>query len=170
MAKRSLIVLTSIVIFAALAAAGCANSTTPSSSPSPVASEAPVPLEGTTWTLTSLLTEEGTTNVLSNTTITAAFNNGNVTGSSGCNHYFAHYDLSGQNNITFTSLGSTLMYCTTPGVMTQETTYERLLQNTTTYAMRADTLSLLNGDGQVLLLFRAANITATVSAAPYDVL
>ncbi|MGZ4936305.1 MAG: META domain-containing protein [Halobacteriota archaeon] len=160
MAKRSLIVLTSIVILAALMAAGCVNSTTPSSSPSPASAEALAPFEGTAWTLTSLLTEEGTTNVLPNTTITAAFNNGNATGSSGCNRYFGHYDLSGQNNITFTSLGSTVMYCDTPGVMTQETTYMALLQNTTTYTMSADTLSLLNGVGQVQLRFSPVNATA----------
>ncbi len=162
MAKRSLTVLTSIVILAALAVAGCVNSTT-SSSPSPASSGASGPLEGTNWTLTSLMAEEGTTNVLPNTTVSAAFYNGNVTGSSGCNRYFGHYELSGQNNITFTSLGSTVMYCDVPGVMTQEVTYMSLLQNTTTYTVSAGTLSLSNGAGQVQLSFSAANATARVS-------
>ncbi len=159
MVDRSLIVLTSIVTLVVLMTAGCVNSTTPTSSPSTIVAKAS-PLEGTTWTLTSLQTEDGTANALPNTTVTAAFNNGNVTGSSGCNHYFAHYDLSGQNNITFISLGSTVMYCTDPGVMDQETTYVRLLQNTTAYVTSVDTLSLLNGGGQVQLVYRAGNATA----------
>lgn len=159
MAKSSIILLTSIVILAVLTTAGCVNNTTPSSSPSTITAEATT-LEGTTWTLTSLQTEEGTTKVLPNTTITAAFNNGNATGSSGCNHYFARYGLSGQNNITFSSLGSTVMYCTNPGVMTQETSYLRLLQNITAYTVTADTLALFNKGGQVQLVFKAVNATA----------
>lgn len=160
MAKRSLIVLTGIVILVVFAAAGCVNSTTSPSSPSSAPSKAAVPLEGTSWTLTSLVTEEGSTNVLPNTTITATFINGNVTGSSGCNRYFGHYELSDQSNVTFTSLGSTVMYCETPGVMDQETTYMALLQNTAGYTMNADTLSLLNGAGQVQLIFHSVNATA----------
>ncbi len=156
MAKRSLILLASIIILAVFTTAGCVNSSAPESGPSSPVTKAAT-LEGTTWALTSLQTEEGTTNVLPNTTVTAAFNHGNVTGSSGCNHYFGRYDLSGQNNITFTSLGSTVMYCTNPRVMTQEVTYTRLLQNTTTYTMNADSLSLFNEGGQVLLKFNAVN-------------
>ncbi len=159
MAKSSHIVLTSIVALAVLTAAGCVNSATPSPSPSPAPSGAPVLFERTTWTLTSFVTEGGTTNVLPNTTITITFSGGNATGSAGCNGYFAHYELSG-HNITITSLGSTLMYCTNPGVMTQETTYVQLLQNIAAYAISADTLSLVNGAGQVQLVFRAVNATA----------
>ncbi len=162
MAKRSLILFTTIVVLAALTIAGCVHDTSP---PSPTSRSLTTvtttpPLEGTTWMLTSLQTEEGTANVLPNTTVTATFNDDNVTGSSGCNRYFARYSLSGQDAITFTSLGSTVMYCTNPGVMTQETTYVRLLQNTTGYAVSADTLSLLNGRGQVQLVFKATNATA----------
>ena len=159
MTKSSLIVLTSIVAIAALTAAGCVNSAAPSPSPSPAPSGAPVLLEGTMWTLTSFVTEGGTTNVLPNTTITITFNGGNATGSAGCNRYFAHYELSG-HNITITSLGSTLMYCGNPGVMIQETTYEQLLQSTAAYAISGDTLSLINGAGQDQLVFRAVNATA----------
>ncbi len=160
MAERSRIVLICVAALVTLVTAGCVNSTTSPSGPSSAPSEAADPLNGTSWTLTSLLTEAGTTNVLSNTTITATFINGNVTGSSGCNRYFGHYELTDQRNVTFTSLGSTVMYCETPGVMDQETTYVALLQNTTTYAVSADTLSLLNGAGQVQLTFRPVNATA----------
>ncbi len=159
MSRRSRIVLASIVTLIVLMTAGCVNSTTSTPSPSMGPSKAPPSLEGTTWMLSSLLTKEGTTNVLPNTTVTASFTNGNVTGSSGCNRYFGHYELSGQQNITFASLGSTVMYCESPGVMTQETTYILLLQNTTSYTMSANTLSLLNGVGQVQLVFSMANAT-----------
>ncbi|MGZ4901799.1 MAG: META domain-containing protein [Halobacteriota archaeon] len=159
MVKPALIVLASIVIVAVLTA-GCINSTTPSPSPSPTASGTSAALEGTTWSLTSLATEGTATDVLPNTTVTISFDNGNVTGSSGCNRYFAHYELSDQN-ITFTSIfGATLMYCTDPGVMTQETTYMQLLLNATAYVISEDTLSLVNADGQDQLIFTAVNGTA----------
>ena len=158
MVKPALIVLASIVTITVLTA-GCINSTTPPPSPSPTASGTSAALEGTTWSLTSLVTEGTATDVLPNTTVTVSFDNGNVTGSSGCNRYFGHYELS-DKNITFTSLGSTLMYCTDPGVMTQETTYMQLLLNATAYVISEDTLSLVNADGQDQLIFTAVNGTA----------
>ncbi len=158
MVKPVLIALVSTVIVAALTA-GCVNSITPSPSPSPTVSNTSAALEGTTWSLTSLVTEGITTDVLPNTTVTIAFDNGNVTGSAGCNRYFSHYESSDQN-IAFTSIGSTLMYCTDPGVMTQETTYMQHLQNTTAYAISDDTLSLVNADGQDQLVFAMVNGTA----------
>ncbi len=120
MAKRSLILLTSIVVLVVCTTTGCVTSPTPTLTPSTTTANA-ASLEGTQWTLTSLRTKEGTTGVLPNTTITAAFKSGVAAGSSGCNHYWANYTLSGRNNITFTPLVSTAMECRVD-VSTQEIT------------------------------------------------
>ena len=113
-------------------------------------------LEQTAWVLTSFATETGQENLLSNTTVTATFDNGNITGSAGCNRYSAGYQLSG-NGIAISSITSTLMYCTAPdGVMTQETTYLLLLKNVTEYTISNDRLTLSNELGGAQLVFNAA--------------
>ncbi|MGZ4925516.1 MAG: META domain-containing protein [Halobacteriota archaeon] len=98
--------------------------------------------------------------MLSKTTVTATFDNGNITGSAGCNRYAAGYQLSG-DGITISSITSTLMYCIAPdGVMTQETTYLLLLKNVTAYTINNDQLTLLDVTGDSQLIFKAAtNVT-----------
>ena len=67
-------------------------------------------LQGKTWRLTSFTSESGSAAVLPGTEVTAAFGaDGKLTGSAGCNHYFASYQLSG-NGIKIGPIGSTLMY------------------------------------------------------------
>jgi heat shock protein HslJ len=157
MTKSSLILLVSVLLLATLSISGCANSVSPSSHPSSAPSSPS--LEQTAWVLTSFATETGQENVLSNTTVTATFDNGNITGSAGCNRYSAGYQLSG-NGIAISSITSTLMYCTAPdGVMTQESTYLLLLKNVTAYTINNGQLTLSNdlGDGQ--LVFNAATAT-----------
>jgi heat shock protein HslJ len=112
-------------------------------------------LQGTTWRLTSFTSEGCSAAVLPGTEITAAFGaDGKLTGSAGCNRYFASYQLSG-NGITIGSAGSTLMYCAEPvGVMAQETTYLKLLQGSTTYSVNADELRLSDGTSANQLIFK----------------
>jgi heat shock protein HslJ len=156
MAKNAIILLISVLLLATLSVSGCVNNVSPSPHPSSAPSAPSVPLERTAWALTSLGTETSQENVLSNTTVTATFDNGNITGSAGCNRYSAGYQLSG-NGITISSITSTLMYCTAPnGVMTQETTYLLLLKNVTTYAISNDQLTLSNEQGGAQLVFNAA--------------
>jgi len=156
MAKNSTILLMSVLLLATLSASGCANSVSPSPHPSSAPSAPSIRLEQTAWVLTSFATETGQENVLSNTTVTANFDNGNITGSAGCNRYSAGYQLSG-NGIAISSITSTLMYCTAPdGVMTQETTYLLLLKNVTAYAISNDRLTLSNELGDAQLVFNAA--------------
>jgi heat shock protein HslJ len=158
MAKTSTILLVSVSILATMCASGCADRMSP---PSSTSSGSPsLQLEQTTWALTSYATETGQKNVLSNTTITARFDNGNITGTAGCNRYAAGYQLSG-NGITISSILSTLMYCTAPdGVMTQETTYLVLLKNVTAYTISNEQLTLSDAAGDSQLVFKAAtNVT-----------
>ena len=157
MTKSSLILLTSVLLLGALSVSGCASSVSRSSHPSSAPSSPS--LEQTAWVLTSYATETGQENVLFNTTVTATFDNGNITGSAGCNRYSAGYQLSG-NRIAISSNTSTLMYCTAPeGVMTQESTYLLLLKNVTAYTISNDQLTLSNELGDSQLVFNAANAT-----------
>jgi heat shock protein HslJ len=113
-------------------------------------------LQGKTWRLTSFTNESGSASVLPGTAITAVFGaDGKVTGSAGCNNYFAGYQLSG-NGIKIGPVGSTLMWCgQPPGVMAQETTYLKLLQGSTTYSTNGTELKLSNGTNANQLIFKA---------------
>ena len=116
------------------------------------------------WILTSLATETGMNNTLPNTTITATFEDGNVTGSSGCNRYFGSYQLN-KTQIKIGPIGSTLIFCADPdGVMTQETSYHLLLLNVTSYAISDNKLTLSDSLDNPQLVFEAALYTTTVTA------
>jgi heat shock protein HslJ len=157
LSKTTVILLISVLLLATLSVSGCANTMSPS--PHPSSAPSAPSLEKTAWLLTSFATETGQENVLSNTTVTATFDNGNITGSAGCNRYSAGYQLSG-NGIAVSSITSTLMYCTAPdGVMTQESTYLLLLKNVTAYTINNDRLTLSNELGHAQLVFNAANAT-----------
>ena len=152
-----------MLLLSTAAAAGCTSSVKPSPNATSTTSPA-LQLEGTTWKLTSLATETGVNNTLPNTTITANFNDGNVTGSSGCNRYFGSYQLN-KTEINFGQVGSTLMFCADPdGVMTQETTYLLLLKDVTSYAISNNELTLSDSLGNPQLVFEAALNTTTVTA------
>jgi Heat shock protein len=163
MRKISLVLLISMLLLSTAAAAGCTSSVKPSPNATSTTSSA-LQLEGTTWKLTSLATETGVNNTLPNTTITAIFDDGNVTGSSGCNRYFGSYQLN-KTEINFGQVGSTLMFCADPdGVMTQETTYLLLLKDVTSYAISNNELTLSDSLGNPQLVFEAALNTTTVTA------
>ena len=152
-----------MLLLSTAAAAGCTSSVKPSPNATSTTSPA-LQLEGTTWKLTSLATETGVNNTLPNTTITAIFDDGNVTGSSGCNRYFGSYQLN-KTEINFGQVGSTLMFCADPdGVMTQETTYLLLLKDVTSYAISNNELTLSDSLGNPQLIFEAALNTTTVTA------
>ena len=163
MRKISHVLLISMLLLSTAAAAGCTSSVKPSPNATSTTSPA-LQLEGTTWKLTSLATETGVNNTLPNTTITAIFDDGNVTGSSGCNRYFGSYQLN-KTEINFGQVGSTLMFCADPdGVMTQETTYLLLLKDVTSYAISNNELTLSDSLRNPQLVFEAALNTTTVTA------
>jgi heat shock protein HslJ len=112
----------------------------------------PLPIEGTTWSLDWYKAADGTmTSVLATTPVTALFENGNLTGSSGCNSYFGSYTLEGMNGIAIGPLGSTLMFCGESGVMEQETTYLTLLQSAVSYDVSGAELILSDTTGMPIL-------------------
>ena len=114
---------------------------------------APAPFVGTTWTLDSFYTADAVSSVIAGTTITAVFDrDGNVTGSAGCNRYFASYAVMG-TSMSVGSAGSTAMNCTSPGVGQQERTYLASLSRATTFIITGDRLVLADTKGATLLSF-----------------
>lgn len=115
----------------------------------------PAPLIRTNWTLVSLHAGDTVSSVVAGSMITAVFGEGgNLTGSAGCNHYFATCTLSGAS-LSIGQIGSTKMHCTADGIMEQETTYLNLLGDVKSYAIEGDRLDLLDEDGMQALTFRA---------------
>ncbi len=113
-----------------------------------------LPLVGTDWVLESYSTGgDAISSLVSGTTITAKFAaDGTVTGNSGCNHYGGEYSLDG-TKLSVSSLYSTLMYCTDPGVMEQEARYMGLLGNVSSYRVESNRLTLTDETGTDLLIF-----------------
>ncbi len=109
-------------------------------------------LEDKEWVLASYGEQGDLQTVLAGTEITAIFDSAErqVTGSAGCNSYFADYEVSG-NKLSFSAIASTEMGCTAPeGVMEQEGEYLTLLLDTATFQVEDSLLTISSSDGQVL--------------------
>jgi heat shock protein HslJ len=120
-----------------------------------------LPLNGTRWTLTGYVSNGTSLQALNGTAITLDFGDeGRITGSAGCNHYFATYEIKG-TAITIGQAGSTLMYCAAAGVMEQESAYLTLLNQASSVTAGNDLLTLADVKGRTILSF-----TRTVPPAP----
>jgi heat shock protein HslJ len=119
---------------------------------------APSPLTGTSWVLESWATGGGgVSSVLAGTEIDALFSDdGTITGSAGCNRYFADFNRTG-TSLGFGPIGSTKMYCSEPdGRMAQEQAYLSLLATVAGYEIEGSRLILKNSGGSPILTFRAS--------------
>ena len=127
----------------------------------PLPEDADASLEGTTWMLTAFIEEktvEGmdtpllmVTDLLAETAITATFEDGAVSGSAGCNTYYAAYtrDVS---FLTCETPAATEMACGGPaGIMEQEQLYLGFLENVTAYRIYGSQLWLETGDARALV-------------------
>jgi len=112
----------------------------------PTPSAPPLPLEGTSWVLTALNGQAP----LPDTTITAVFSEGQISGSSGCNSYFGSYTLDG-DSLRVGTVGSTMMACLAEGVMEQETAYLEILQAVTEVRLTEGRLEMATADGRTLV-------------------
>ncbi len=113
---------------------------------------AKTPLEDKEWVLASDGEQGDLQAVLAGTEITAIFDSAEeqVTGSAGCNSYFADYEVSG-NKLSFSDIAATDMACGSPeGVMEQEREYLALLLDTATFQVEDSLLTISSSDGQVL--------------------
>jgi heat shock protein HslJ len=118
----------------------------------------PLPLTGTSWVLESISAGNGAvSSVIAGTEIDALFlEAGRVTGSAGCNQYFADFNRTG-NSLTFGPVGSTKMYCGEPGGrMEQEQAYLTLLGAVAGYEIGGGRLILKDARGSEVLTYRAS--------------
>lgn len=96
------------------------------------------PLDGTEWEL--LYIRKSTP--IPGSTLTIAFEDGEVNGAAGCNRYFGNYQISG-DRITFGMLAWTEMACMQPeGIMEQEQAYMAFLSEVVRFEIE---------DGQLVL-------------------
>ncbi len=88
------------------------------------------------------------------TIISANFNNGQVSGSGGCNTFNATYTTNG-NNVTISYPVGTQIACP-PEVMNQETAFFQALSSVATYQISGPNLTFNNGGGATVLVFSGA--------------
>jgi heat shock protein HslJ len=117
-------------------ASGCATVTTAGSPPA---------LNGTAWVLSSL---PGQT-LLPDSTATARFEDGRVSGSDGCNRFTAPYSASGAALQVGQRGASTMMACA-PAVMKHAEAFMSALAGARSFRIEGGQLQLLSGSGAVL--------------------
>ena len=113
-----------------------------------------LPLEGTIWVLEGISQGEAIVQTWVDVDISAEFAEGQVSGSAGCNHYFASYELDG-TALTFGPIGRTEMACMEEGRMEREDEFLAALEGVTAYFVKMDRLTLTDAAGQPLLVFAA---------------
>jgi len=117
-----------------------------------------VKLEDHLW----ILKRSGGEEVLAGTRITAEFKDDQVSGTAGCNNYFASYERT-DSTLEVGPIGATRMMCSVPeGIMEQESGYLALLESANAYQIEAGRLKVHNDSGEVVLIYDAA-VTGTVT-------
>jgi len=105
------------------------------------------------WSLTAYGPEGATTPAAPDSQASITFNDdGTLNGNSGCNGFGGEYSVEG-DQVRFSELVSTLMACEEP-LMTQEGTVFQVLNDTASYQIDGDTLTITK-DGTALV-FTAA--------------
>jgi heat shock protein HslJ len=147
--RRAIACLSAVLV---LVAAGCGdddNAETASSG-----EEGPgKPLEGTAWQLAA---DSPLGVALAGVGVTARFEDGAVSGNSGCNTYNGPYEVDGQDLTIGPDLATTEMACPAPQ-MAVERAYLTRLPKVASYAIDGDTLTLADEDGKTLLTFEATD-------------
>ena len=120
--------------------------------------------EGTLWVLDEYRNVEGSLAPgLQDTTVTAEFSDGEVSGSSGCNSYNTQYEIEGES-IMIGPIAVTRKYCSEPeGIMEQESQYLTALQNAVTYNIELDQLNLFDGERSRLVNYIASAEDSSIS-------
>jgi heat shock protein HslJ len=115
-----------------------------------VGSADPPSLQGVPWVLASGLDVEGWEEVAPS----ATFEDGRVSGSTGCNRFTAPYAIDG-SGLEIGQIASTRMACPPPGDAV-ERAYLAALEGVTTWRMENEALALLDADEAEVLRYRAA--------------
>ena len=100
------------------------------------------------WKLTSYGPSDNLQTLVENTDITAQFDSEGkrVTGSSGCNSYFADYGFDPSKcELEISAIGATKKACLEPDVMQQEQKYFELIQNAENIDVKDRELAITSG-------------------------
>jgi heat shock protein HslJ len=108
-----------------------------------------LPLEGVQWILTAGIAVDGWETVAP----TAAFADGSVTGSTGCNRYNASYTVDGET-LAIGAVASTRMACPPPADAV-ERDFLLALEQVAGHRLEATELVLLDAEGAELLRYAA---------------
>ncbi|MGD8623555.1 MAG: META domain-containing protein [Anaerolineae bacterium] len=112
-----------------------------------------VTLAGTQWVLVTL---GGQPPLAGGTAPSAEFTEDQISGSTGCNHYFGTYNVRG-DTLTLGAVAVTEMACLEPeGVMDQEQAFLAALASVAGYRLDGAGLELLDGADNVVLAFESA--------------
>lgn len=112
-------------------------------------SEPPAPLNGTTWTVDSLLSGQSAASLPAGSEGKAHFvidKDGKVRGSLGCNRFSTTAEFSGRT-VTFGEITTTRMMCTGPEMELETQLYE-VFGGSATYELRHRALSMTNAEGK----------------------
>jgi heat shock protein HslJ len=110
-------------------------------------------LTRTNWTLQSCMDSTGIlVPAQSGTEVMVMFQDGRMSGSAGCNPYFASYTTR-DYGISITGIGSTKMYCQEPGIMEQESAFLADLSMATSFRVSESSLKFYDADGKAVLVF-----------------
>ena len=117
------------------------------------------PLVGTQWLLIAHGDPDGLTQVEPGTSITAIFSeDGNITGSGGCNYYAGSYEVN-EDQISIGPVATTASFCEDGSE--QEGAFLGALESAETFSLFGQRLSVNYNDGQGVLVFSAANLPLT---------
>lgn len=112
----------------------------------------PLPLVGTTWTLTSIASGDVVTSVVSGTEVTVEFaDDETVSGSAGCNRFSGTYTVAG-DRLSFSPLATTKMACA-DYVMAQEHVFLAAMGEVEAFVIEGAQLTVFDGSGATLLDF-----------------
>ena len=111
------------------------------------------PLQENQWQLESYLDEQGMQAALAETPASIEFLGRKVSGSTGCNRYFANYQLIGDDTLKISQTGLTMMACI-EAIAAQEQQFLKNLAEINFYQFQGQQLRLLDADRQVRLVFQ----------------
>lgn len=100
------------------------------------------------WEVTAVRTANAVSSTVAGSTLTMKFDNGQVSGSAGCNTFSGSYTVEG-DELTFGPLATTRKACADPAIGQQETDFLAALGNTKSYSARGDVVTLLADDGTI---------------------
>lgn len=115
----------------------------------------PLPLVGTRWRLESLATgADAVSSPVAGSAVTLELeDDGSAAGSGGCNTFHTSYETDG-GAIRFDPVASTKMTCE-PHLVAQEATFFAAIEQSATYVIEGDVLSLSDSDGNFLVSLRS---------------